>query len=82
MEISLEKLYVNSRAYWVKVLQSVSLTFNEAVVFKMDTQLCHFQLHFCLRKLTEFLYLTSEIQRVKLRQKQTLTSLTLTISES
>ena len=66
----------------LNVLQSVSLTFNEAVIFKMDTQLCHFQLHFCLIKLTEFLYFTSEIQGVKLRKKQTLTSLTLTISES
>ena len=66
----------------LNVFQSISLTFHEAVIFKMDTQLCHFQLHFCLRKLTEFLYFTNEIQGVKLRKKQTLTSLTLTISES
>ena len=71
----------------LNVLQSVFLTFHEAVVFKMDTQLWHFQLHFCLRKLTEFLYFTNEIQDfylrvpqgVKLRKKQTLTS---AISES
>lgn len=69
---------MNTGAHRVKC-SSVSLTFHEAVIFKMDTQLCHIQLHFCLRKLTEFLYFTNEIQGGKLRQKQTLTS---AISES